>query len=93
MNKEKLTKAAIFFQNGGIISFTHEEFSIDSSFMNKIEFRYRLRKINFRITNKSLHKKMKLSINDQCSPSYRNQSIDLLCKSIDWFLYDWEHVV
>ena len=63
MNKEKLTKAAIFFQNGGIISFTHEEFSIDSSFMNKIEFRYRLRKINFRITNKSLHKKMKLSIN------------------------------
>ena len=22
------------------------------------------------------------------SPSYRNQSIDLLCKSIDWFLYD-----
>ena len=22
-------------------------------------------------------------INDQCSPSYRNQSIDLQCKSID----------
>ena len=22
------------------------------------------------------------------SPSYRNQSIDLLCKSMDWFLYD-----
>ena len=22
------------------------------------------------------------------SPSYRNQSIDLLCKSIDWFLYE-----
>ena len=21
-------------------------------------------------------------------PSYKNQSIDLLCKSIDWFLYD-----
>ena len=21
-------------------------------------------------------------------PSYRNQSIDLLCKSIDWFLYE-----
>ena len=21
------------------------------------------------------------------SPSYENQSIDLLCKSIDWFLY------
>ena len=21
-------------------------------------------------------------------PSYRNQSIDLLCKSIEWFLYD-----
>ena len=21
-------------------------------------------------------------------PSYRNQSIDLLCKSKDWFLYD-----
>ena len=22
------------------------------------------------------------------SPSYRNQSIDLFCKSVDWFLYD-----
>ena len=21
-------------------------------------------------------------------PSYRNQSVDLLCKSTDWFLYD-----
>ena len=21
-------------------------------------------------------------------PSYRNQSVDLLCKSADWFLYD-----
>ena len=30
-------------------------------------------------------------INDQCSPSYRNQSIDLQFKSIDWFLYDGEH--
>ena len=25
-------------------------------------------------------------INDQCSPSYRNQSINLHCKSMDWFL-------
>ena len=24
-------------------------------------------------------------------PSYRNQSVDLDCKSIDWFLYDVEH--
>ena len=32
-----------------------------------------------------------LLINDQCSQSYRNQSIDLHCKSIDWFLYDGEH--
>ena len=31
-------------------------------------------------------------INDQCSPTFRNQSIDLQCKSIDWFLYDREHV-
>ena len=30
-------------------------------------------------------------INDQCSTSKRNQSIDLYCKSIDWFLYDGEH--
>ena len=30
-------------------------------------------------------------INDQCSASYRNQSIDLQSKSIDWFLYDREH--
>ena len=25
------------------------------------------------------------------SLSYRNQSIDLLCKSIGWFLYDRDH--
>ena len=30
-------------------------------------------------------------INNQCSLSFKNQSIDLLCKSIDWFLYDGEH--
>ena len=30
-------------------------------------------------------------VNDQCFPPYRNQSIDLQCKSIDWFLYDGEH--
>ena len=30
-------------------------------------------------------------VNDQYAPSYRNQSIDLQCKSTDWFLYDWEH--
>ena len=30
---------------------------------------------------------------NQCSPSYRNQSIDLRCKSIDWFLYDGKHWV
>ena len=30
-------------------------------------------------------------INDQFFLSYRNQSIDLLCKLIDWFLYDGEH--
>ena len=32
-------------------------------------------------------------IKDQCSPSYKNQSIDLYCKSFDWFLYDGEHLV
>ena len=26
--------------------------------------------------------------NDGWSLSYRNQSIDLLCKSMEWFLYD-----
>ena len=31
-----------------------------------------------------------LPINDQCSPSYRKQSIDLQCRSMDWFLYDGE---
>ena len=30
-------------------------------------------------------------ISDQCSPSYRNQLIDLQNKSIDYFLYDGEH--
>ena len=38
------------------------------------------------------HKLMRinLSINDQCSPVYGNQSIDLYLKLIDWFLYDVE---
>ena len=30
----------------------------------------------------------KLTHEVQVLPSYRNQSIDLLCKSIDWFLYE-----
>ena len=30
-------------------------------------------------------------INQQCFPSYRNQSIDLQCKLIDWFLYDGKY--
>ena len=25
------------------------------------------------------------------APHYKNQTTDLLCKSIDWFLYDREH--
>ena len=28
----------------------------------------------------------KILITDQCSASYRNQSLDSLCKSFDWFL-------
>ena len=32
-----------------------------------------------------------LHVNNQCFPSYRNQSIDLQSKLIDWFLYDGEH--
>ena len=30
-------------------------------------------------------------LNDQCSPSYRNQSNDLQSRSIEWFLCDGEH--
>ena len=29
-----------------------------------------------------------LTLSGQRSLSYRNQSIDLLCKSMEWFLYD-----
>ena len=36
---------------------------------------------------------LKLTIKDQCSQSYRKQSIDLLCKSNDWFLYEGIMVV
>ena len=32
--------------------------------------------------------KILLTLSWRRSPSYRNQSIDLLCKSIDWFLCD-----
>ena len=31
-----------------------------------------------------------LTLSWRRSQSYRNQSIDLLCKSMDWFLYDGE---
>ena len=30
-------------------------------------------------------------INNQCSPLNRNQSAELQCRSIGWFLYDREH--
>ena len=30
-------------------------------------------------------------INNHCSPSYTNQSLDSQCKPIGWFLYDGEH--
>ena len=33
-------------------------------------------------------KKSALSLSRRRSLSYRNQSIDFLCKSMDWFLYD-----
>ena len=28
---------------------------------------------------------------NQCSPTYRNQSIDFQSRPVDWFLYDGEH--
>ena len=31
------------------------------------------------------------SISVQCCISYRNQSLDLLCKLNDWFLYEMQH--
>ena len=31
---------------------------------------------------------MVLTLSRRKPKSYRNQSIDLLCKSMDWFLYD-----
>ena len=34
-----------------------------------------------------------LTLGCRRSLSYRNQSIDLLCKSMDWFLYDRERVM
>ena len=43
------------------------------------------------ISCNTTHGKSHRAFNDQCSPSHRNQSIDLQCKSIDWFLYDGEH--
>ena len=43
------------------------------------------------LTFRKTHTKLSLEpINDQCSPSHRNQSIDLQSKSIDWFPYDGE---
>ena len=35
--------------------------------------------------------KISQPINDQCSSPYRDQSIDLHFKSIDWFLYNGKH--
>ena len=33
---------------------------------------------------------MELTLSWRSSVSHKNQSTDLLCKSMDWFLYDWD---
>ena len=57
-----------------------------------ISFIYRFCKTNFTFThfqNITLSKsKVYLTLSWRRPLSYRNQSFDLLCKSIDWFLYD-----
>lgn len=37
--------------------------------------------VSFRKKNTITHERL-------IFPAYRNQSIDLFCKSVDWFLYD-----
>ena len=43
--------------------------------------------ISFYTENSKEYKQL-LTLSWQRSLSYRNQSIDLLCKSVDWFLYN-----
>ena len=61
-----------------IITDIHSDFCMDVNFANLCFCCYDIKAI-FR--NFSTHSWWK-------SLSYRNQTIDLLCKSVDWFLYD-----
>ena len=58
--------------------------------MNRLRHRYLLRRREtglIFLNNPNIHHAC-LALSWRRSLSYRNQSIDLLCKSIDWFLYD-----
>ena len=57
--------------------------------MNRLRHRYLLRRREtglIFLNNPNIHHAC-LALSWRRSLSYRNQSIDLLCKSIDWFLY------
>ena len=49
--------------------------------------------LSFRLTKQTSKNLVDTIFTDQCSPSYRNQSIDLFCKSIDCFQCDGGTIV
>ena len=62
------------------------------NWMNSVyKHRHLIEKICFTFTlsnNHTVNIKAPLTLSWRKSISYRNQSIDLLCKSMDWILYD-----
>ena len=54
--------------------------------MNRLRHRYLLRRRETGLIYPNIHHAC-LALSWRRSLSYRNQSIDVLCKSIDWFLY------
>ena len=60
--------------------------TLSSSFFSQYHQKYTTISLKISLAFAIFH----LSINPQCSSSYRSQSIDLQSKSIDWLLYDEE---
>ena len=47
--------------------------------------------LEFLLCHSTIPQKILSTLSWRKSLSYRNHSIDLLCKSMDWFLYDSDH--
>ena len=85
-------KGLQYFTRGGKTALSHRSCSFTEEILNgKLYFVQRFflspcnKEIWIQISNTTLHY---LNLSRRRSISYRNQFIDLLYKSMDWFLYD-----